>query len=390
MNVAVVGAGPAGSWAARLLAMHGARVTIFDPSHPREKPCGGGVTARALALVGDALQPGDCRWTPIRTASFLDSVSRRSGTVLLASENGSNALAIASRASFDSALLDAARRAGAILEPSRVTDVSIDRSGVRLQATSGTYRADFLIGADGANSLVRRRLARPFGRDQLSIATGFFAHGCTSNEVVIELLAAPAGYIWSFPRSDHLAIGICAQADDGVSAGTLRTRTAQWIESTGVGLGSRLQPYSWPIPSLTARALDQLDIASSRWCLAGDAAGLVDAITREGIYFALCSGQWAAEALLGNASPFSIYAQRVRDEVLPELTRAARLKEQFFDSAFIDLVVEALQGSEAIRTVMADLVAGRQPYQSLKWRLLKTRELALAWRLFTNKIWPAR
>jgi geranylgeranyl reductase family protein len=394
MNVAVVGAGPAGSWAARLLAMSGVGVTIFDHSHPREKPCGGGVTARALALVDDAIRVADCQWTPIRSASFSDAATRRSGAVLLAAANGSTGLAIASRATFDSALLDAARRAGAILEPSRVTDVSIDRSGVRLQATSGTYRADFLIGADGANSLVRRRLARPFARDQLSIATGFFAHGCTSDEVVIELCAKPAGYIWSFPRSDHLAIGICVQADAGISAGTLRAKTAAWIDSTGVGKGARFQPYSWPIPSLTARALQHLDLARSRWCLVGDAAGLVDPITREGIYFALCSGQWAAEAILSgkqsNASPFAVYAQRVHDEILPELTRAARLKEQFFDSAFIDLVIDALQQSRAIRNVMADLVAGRQPYQSLKWRLVKTGEVALACRLIASRMWPAR
>jgi geranylgeranyl reductase family protein len=397
VNVAVVGAGPAGSWAAHLLARQGVRVTVFDHSHPREKPCGGGVTARALALVGNALRLDDCRWAFVRSASFSDSRRGRSATVVLPSETNHEppggltvplartALAVASRASFDSALLDAAQRAGAVLERSRVTDISIDRSGIHLQTTEGTHRADFLIGADGANSLVRRRLARPFARDQLSIATGFFAHGCTSDEIVIELLAKPAGYIWSFPRPDHLAIGICAQADAGMSSGTLRATTARWIETTGVGRGACLEPYAWPIPSLSARAFEQLDLAGPRWCLVGDAAGLVDPITREGIYFALCSGQWAAEALLSGGA-VNGYVKRVRDEALPELTYAARLKERFFDRAFIDLVVDALQRSEAIRAVMADLVAGCQPYQSLKWRLLKTGELALAWRLLNDKL----
>ena len=89
-----------------------------------------------------------------------------------------------------------------------------------------------MIGADGANSLVRRRVATAFRRDQLSIATGFFAHGVTSDEIVIELTADPPGYIWSFPRPAHLAIGICAQADAGISAGALRARTAAWIDAT--------------------------------------------------------------------------------------------------------------------------------------------------------------
>src|SRR5262249_43092536 len=168
-----------------------------------------------------------------------------------------------------------------------------------IQTTDGRRRAGFLIGADGANSLVRRRVAPAFRRDQLSIATGFFARGMTSDEIVVELTADPPGYIWSFPRPDHLAIGICAQADAGLTAGTLRARTADWIRATGIARGARLEPYSWPIPSLSAGDFDTLAVSGSRWALAGDAAGLVDPITREGIYFALASGQWIAEAVAG-------------------------------------------------------------------------------------------
>src|SRR4029453_9254608 len=125
----------------------------------------------------------------------------------------------------------------------------------------------FVIGADGANSLVRRKLCTPFHRNQLSIATGHFAHGMTSDRIVIEMFADPPGYIWSFPRPDHLAIGICAQADAGVSAEALRTRAAAWISATRLADTARLQPYSWPIPSLDARALGRLSLADSRWAL---------------------------------------------------------------------------------------------------------------------------
>ena len=122
-----------------------------------------------------------------------------------------------------------------------------------------------MIGADGANSLVRRRVAQAFRRDQLSIATGFFAHGVTSDEIVIELVADPPGYIWSFPRPGHLAIGICAQADAGLSVEQLRARTAAWIRDTGMADGTRLEPYAWPIPSLSARDAHALTGAGSRW-----------------------------------------------------------------------------------------------------------------------------
>ena len=364
-----------------MLARHGARVTMFDTSHPREKPCGGGVTGRALALVADAVDAADYAASVIRSARFIDSRRCQSAVVLLDDHGArvATALLVASRATFDAALLAAAERAGAVLDRSRVVNVTVDAGGARLETTNGRRRAGFVIGADGANSLVRRRVETAFRRDQLSIATGFFAHGVTSDEIVIELTSDPPGYIWSFPRPDHLAVGICAQADAGVTAEALRSRIAAWITATGIAGRGRLDPYSWPIPSLSARDFDSLDLTGPRWGLVGDAAGLVDPITREGIYFALASGQWIADALIAGGS-MSVYGSRVRDEAGSELGRAARLKAGFFRPPFIGLMMRALQQSAGIRAVMADLVAGRQPYATLKWRLAKTLEVGLAWR----------
>jgi len=377
-DVAIVGAGPAGAWAAYVLARRGVRVTIFDASHPREKPCGGGVTGRALALVADAVDAAAFPRTAIRSARFADSASGRNAVVSL----DDDALVVASRARFDAALLAAAERAGATLVRTRVTDVSIDPAGVTLTTAGGGHRSSWVIGADGANSLVRRRAATAFRRDQLSIATGFFAHGVTSDEIVIELTPNPPGYIWSFPRPGHLAIGICAQADAGITAETLRARARDWITATGIADGATLEPYSWPIPSLSARDFDALDLAGDRWALVGDAAGLVDPITREGIFFALASGQWIADALMAD-EPVRRYTSHVRDEAIAELARAARLKAGFFRPAFTGRMMRALMESAAIRSVMADLVAGRQSYATLKWRLLKTLEIGLAWRALT-------
>ncbi len=385
-DVAIVGAGPSGSWAAWLLARQGARVVLFDGSHPREKACGGGLTGRAMALVSEALPASALDAVRIRTARFIDSPSGSCCAVPL--DVNASALAVSSRRAFDALLLDAAREAGAAFMPVRVTRVARESSGFRLETAAGPQVARMLVGADGANSLVRRSVAAPLGRDQLSIATGFYAHGVTSDEIAIELTADPPGYLWSFPRPDHLAIGICAQADAGMSAAALRARARQWIRSTGLGAGARLEAYSWPIPSLRAEELRRTPLTGPDWLLVGDAAGLVDPVTREGIFFALQSAGFAARAIA--ASRVSQYDAAVRTEILPELARAARFKAGFFRPVFTGLIMEALQHSAAIRRVMADLVAGTQPYRGLKWRLIRTLEVGLAWKLVSARARDSR
>ncbi len=377
--MAIVGAGPAGALAAYRLACGGARVAIFDPSHPREKPCGGGVTGRALSLVDDVLATSRVRTTTITSARFTNALAPlRDGDVDPVVALRDRALVVVSRSEFDAALLEAARAAGAEFVPARVRDVAAAGTGAEVRCNHRMFRAGVVVGADGANSVVRRRLGRAFTRAQLSVATGFFAHGATDREIMLEMTTDPPGYLWSFPRADHLAIGACAQADV-TSAAALRAATTAWIERSGIARGAQLQSYSWPIPSLSATDFEQNRITGGRWALVGDAAGLVDPITREGIYFALASAQWLADELLTRGA-MADYEKRVRDEAVPELATAARLKWMFFRPAFAALLRSALRDSKPIREVMADLVAGCQPYATLKWRLLGTLELGLAWR----------
>jgi geranylgeranyl reductase family protein len=383
-DVLIVGAGPAGSWAAYELARRGARVTLFDPSHPREKPCGGGLTRRALQLVGPLLQSARLPSVVVRGATFEHAASAADPYTVTFSlhANGprDSTLVVTSRAELDQLLLRQALDAGARLVASKVVDASASAAGATVQTAEGTYRGGMVLGADGANSLVRRRVHVPFRRDQLSIATGFFAHGPSRDQIRISCVGTPPGYIWSFPRPDHLAVGVCAQADAGSTSGDLRDLTRTWLQQRGFAAGARLERYAWPIPSLAERDWGTARAAGPGWMLLGDAAGLVDPLTREGIFFAIQSGAWAADAVASGLA--AEYQARLADELIPELRRAARIKDAFFHPRFTRLLVDALSGSRRVREVMIEIMAGTQSYRGLKRRLLRTYEFGLAWRLF--------
>ena len=403
MRIAIIGAGPAGAMAAFRLARAGAPVRLFDASHPREKACGGGLTGRALSLVADVIDIAALPSVTIASAVVEGSADEVTVPLIDRGASPASSLVVVSRTIFDRALADAAVAAGATLIDERVVDIA--RRGTRfiVRTTRNEYDADYVIGADGANSLVRKRLAQPFSRAQLSVAAGFFVHGATSRAIAVKTMREQPGDLWSFPRPDHLAIGVCAAATDGVSSAQLRAQALTWIRRN-VGevnfepsclRGPCLRGYAWPIPSIGSSGRRADIFGGAGWLLVGDAAGLVDPLTREGIYFALLSGQWAADALATGTvnAAATAYESRINAEIQPELALAARLSRLFFTPAFGALLVRALAESASIRQVFADLVAGVQPYGTLRRRLLATRHWTLAIRMlapvFAGKIRPA-
>ena len=144
-----------------------------------------------------------------------------------------------------------------------------------VRTSAGEYECDHLLGADGPNSMVRKKLAAPFTRAQLSVAAGFFVHGVSArrdDRRSRRMLEQP-GYLWSFPRRDHLAVGVCAPAALRVTSSALRAQSRTWIEQHHRHSATTLTPYAWPIPSVGFE--DPLHMTSSGpgWMLLGDAAG---------------------------------------------------------------------------------------------------------------------
>ncbi|HEY8232661.1 MAG TPA: NAD(P)/FAD-dependent oxidoreductase [Vicinamibacteria bacterium] len=361
MKVAVVGAGPAGSLLSYHLARSGASVTAFDASHPREKPCGGGVTAKALALLPPA-PPAD----PL-PARFVEACRFESGTGESVDLALAKPVAVASRRELDAWLLRRAIEAGAEHVSERV--VGVDGAG-RVRTTAGRdERFDHIVGADGAGSLVRRSLHAPLPPERLAMALGWFARGTAP--MLVRFTPGLDGYLWLFPRPDHVGVGICAPLAS-VPTREIRGRLEAEVAKHFPALADDgTRRYAHTIPSPTADPASLLDIAGPRWALVGDAAGLTDPITGEGIYYALRSAVVLADTLRTDGST-ARYPERALADFGRELLKAAALRDRFYAPGFVERMIRYASRSEAIRSVLGDLVLGEQGYLDLKRRLLWT------------------
>jgi geranylgeranyl reductase family protein len=359
MDVAVVGAGPAGSLAAYRLARAGVRATLFDASHPREKPCGGGVTGKALALLPPA--PSD---DPL-PARFVDACRFESGDGAAVELRLPRPIAVAARRDLDAWLLRRAVAAGARHVPERV--VAVETNALRTSARR-VHAADVIVGADGANSIVRRSFLAPIPKERLTLAAGWFAPGAA--EMLVRFLPGAQGYLWLFPRPDHVGVGICAP----LAAQPTRALLGR-LESEAARSFRALEPagaerYAHLIPSPSADPRSILEIARERVALVGDAAALADPITGEGIYYALRSAELLAETLAAGR-PLASYAERALEDFGRDLLTAAALRERFYAPGFTRRMIRLSARSPAIRRVLGELVLGEQGYLGLKRRLLR-------------------
>jgi flavin-dependent dehydrogenase len=205
------------------------------------------------------------------------------------------------------------------------------------------------------------------------LALGYCVPG-EAREIVLEFLPGAEGYMWIFPRRGHLAVGICAR---NRPAAALRRTLVDFLRERSIAFDGGAF-YAHPIPSLPAGSWREGRVAGDGWVAAGDTAGFADPITGEGIYYALRSGELAAEALLaadGDAERAArAYRTSVWEEFAADLEYAARIARRFYTGRFLygpftTRMLQFSRRSAAVRGVMQDLVAGAQPYRELKSRL---------------------
>jgi flavin-dependent dehydrogenase len=210
------------------------------------------------------------------------------------------------------------------------------------------------------------------------ITAGYYIPG-RSHLMQVQFLSDLHGYFWIFPRADHFSAGICGKMNRQ-SATVLRRRLEQCLRQLGLEFqGAKF--YSHVLPSLRATALRRTAVCGDGWAMVGDAAGFVDPITGEGIFYAMRSAELLSQALLAG-QPQS-YPMLLREDFLPELEMAARVADRFYDGSWmgqsvIERMVQFTANSSSFRELMCDLFAGTQGYQDLRRRLYSTLPAMLA------------
>lgn len=367
MKIAIVGAGPAGCRAAALLAERGHEVTLFDSNAPWEKPCGGGLTSRALELEGAISAQVPRQKIEQITVQYADAAE-----VTL---RPSAPLAVVSRRELGEHLLECAVSAGVTFVRTRVKRIQRHSRGWEIETshpeTETGCAPQVLIGADGATSLIRRQVSRPLDGEDLSVTLGYYLKGGMGSRMKIFFVPDLEGYIWSFPRQDHVSYGLITRPGPNWSSRGKALLENYIVADLGPEVMEDAHFYSAHVPRLRPGAWASNPVHGDGWALLGDAAGLVDPITGEGIYYALRSAELLAETLPDLAA----YAERIRADCIDDLERASRLYDRFYSGRFLgrsfrQRMVQLARRSPTIRTCLADLIAGNQRYRGLRRKLL--------------------
>jgi geranylgeranyl reductase family protein len=290
-DAVVVGAGPAGSTCAYRLADGGARVLLLDRARfPRDKPCGGGITGRAARLLPFSLD------TVVEDVVGFVDLRLRYGK-LHARGRGDPLVYMTQRLRLDQFLVEQAVAAGAEFRADvRVTGVELKDEGVVVDAGGERIEAGALVGADGVNGIVGRTLGLGGNRTvgvalEGNVPFRVLSAGRYRGRAVIELAVLPGGYGWIFPKGDHANVGVGGWQSEGQK---LRSALKRLCEAHGIALDDveGLRGYRLPL-----RAPGR-PLAGGRALLVGDAAGLIDPISGDGIFEAFLSADYAAEAVL--------------------------------------------------------------------------------------------
>jgi len=371
-DAVVVGAGPAGSSAAFDLARQGVKVALVEKATmPRYKTCGGGIVFRALNVlpfdVSEAIER-ECRVAELNLADcqLHFRVTREYPLV-----------SMTMRDKFDYLMFRAAAEAGAeVMDGCRVGGVAPRNGMMEVVTDKGAILCRFVIGADGAQSVVartggwRKRMAiAPLVEWEVSVSKKVFDRFAEAAR--FEFGPVPAGYAWIFPKKDHLSVGLGGYATGRLD---LKARLERFLKSSAIDDVEKIDQHGYFIP-FSAR---EEGFVKDRVLLVGDAAGFVDPVTGEGITNALLSGRAAARALIkGGFEPKEVktyYMSELNTDVLSELRWGRLLGALLYRSVKIRTLLFRQYG-EQLTEAFADIIGGERSYASLCKKHMGLRRL---------------
>jgi geranylgeranyl reductase family protein len=291
MRIAIVGAGPAGCQLAHRLGGTEHEILLSDPRAPYEKPCGGGLSPLVGRLFPDVMDLPFARHRP-QTVRLRASDGQQLEQPLKGS-----AWAVVSRREFGEALLDRALASGNVsLVQQQVTDINRVAKEWRLRtARDMSFAADFLVGADGVRSVVRKHVVGPIPKHHLALAVGHTVRGMP-DILSFQTDSDLQGYLWSFPRRAHASVGIVSRLIEA-RLQDLWERLERFLSEVSPE-AKKERRWAALIPMALDRSLWDTPCVGPDWALLGDAAGHVHPITGEGIAYALWSAELLSQALL--------------------------------------------------------------------------------------------
>ncbi|TAJ20898.1 MAG: geranylgeranyl reductase family protein [Dehalococcoidia bacterium] len=330
VNVIVMGAGPAGSTAAREIAAFGHRVLLIDRAEfPRDKACGGGVSIKTAALL-----PFDLGPVVEHVVTGVILGDPRGSTVTR--ETGAPMLYMTQRRRLDMFLVDRAIDAGVTFVDGQVVDrLSEETPGTYVvHATDhdgheARHTAPIVIGADGANGVVGRVVdLAPSAAHGVALEGNLpCPDGIPSwlqGHIAIDVALIPGGYGWVFPKGDHINIGVGGWAHAGPQ---LREHLAGYAQAYGWSVDALKDVTGHQLP------LQQRGAAVTRAgvALLVDAAGMVEPLLGEGMYGAVASACALAPVvhrrLAGNVPDLAEYQRAMERDLWPDLERAGQLAD---------------------------------------------------------------
>ncbi|MEU4441661.1 geranylgeranyl reductase family protein [Micromonospora chalcea] len=319
-DLVVVGGGPAGLSAAHAATRSGVRTLVVErATHPRYKTCGGGLIGTSLAEVADRLE--------VPAHDRVDRITfTRDGRRAFTRRHPSPLVTMIRREEFDDRLRAAAVAAGAqVREGVAVRAVEQDPDEVRLRLADGeVVRARAVIGADGSSGVTARHVGVRFRQVDLGLELELPVDGAERERwrgrVLLDWGPLPGSYAWVFPKGDRLTVGVISARGDG-------DRTRAYLRDFTDRLGLSGVTPEHDSGHLTRCRADDSPLRRGRVLVAGDAAGLLEPWSREGISYALRSGRLAGEAVAGG--DLGAYAREVGRRLTPEMRAGHRLLETF-------------------------------------------------------------